>query len=97
MSDSYPITFPKDGKALVKLEKLSAPKTGAPIYVLHFLGAHTPDNRLTSAFLSAILQTLEHVEKAWDDQDEQKIGAALVTTAQVEATSKFYSNGYVSW
>ena len=89
---SYPISFPSEGKALLKLDKTSS---SPYIYTLHFLGAHTPDNRLTHAFLEAILAALKHVEKEWDNlpNEEQKKGAALITTGQADEKAKFYSNG----
>jgi hypothetical protein len=89
---SYPLSFPDPaGKALLRLERTpSAPF----IYTLHFLGAETPDNRLTHNFLSALLLALKHVEKEWDGLGDQQLGgAALITTGQIEEKSKVYSNG----
>lgn len=87
---SYPITFPKD-KALLRLERTAS---SPYIYTLHFLGAETPDNRLTHKFLEGILSALKHVEKEWDGLgDDQKKGAALITTGQTDEKAKFYSNG----
>lgn len=89
---SYPLTFPSS-KALVRLERTSSSPF---IYTLHFLGAETPDNRLTHNFLESLLSAFQHVEKEWDGLDEQqKKGAALITTGQIEEKSKFYSNGCV--
>lgn len=88
---SYPVSFPAD-KPLMRLERI---QTSPNIYVLHFLGAETPDNRLTVPFLEQLMKALEHVEKAWDDQEDQKTGAALITTGETQAKSKFYSNGCV--
>lgn len=89
---SYPIAFPADS-AVLRLERTSS---SPYIYTLHFLGAETPDNRLTHRFLGAILDALKHVEKEWDGLDDgQRGGAALITTGQTEEKSKFYSNGCV--
>lgn len=90
-SASFPASGPAD-KALVRVDGQEGPGESA-IYVLHLLGTQTPDNRLTVALLTAIMEALVHVEKAWDDSDAQKKGAALVTTAQVQPDSKFFSNG----
>jgi enoyl-CoA hydratase/carnithine racemase len=88
---SYPLSFPSD-KALLRLERTdSFPR----LYTIHFLGAETPDNRLTHKFLEALLSALQHVEKEWNNmsnEDQQK-GAALLTTGSTDAKSKFYSNG----
>lgn len=87
------LNFPSQGKALVTLER--TPSTPI-IYTIRFLGAETPDNRLTHNFLGALLQALEHVEQEWDrtlSDEEKKGGAALVTTGQVDEKAKFYSNG----
>lgn len=87
---SYPISFPED-KPLLRLER---PSSSPYIYTIHFLGTESPDNRLTHAFLGALLNALKHVEKEWDSLDEgQKKGAALITTGQTDEKAKFYSNG----
>ncbi|PWN92692.1 ClpP/crotonase [Acaromyces ingoldii] len=85
--------FPKDGKALLTLERSSSSPI---IYTVTFTGGETPDNRLTHKFLDAILAALEHVEQEWDrtlSDEEKKGGAALVTTGQIVEGAKFYSNG----
>jgi enoyl-CoA hydratase/carnithine racemase len=87
---SYPKSFP-EGKALIRLERSDS---SPYIYTVHFLGAETPDNRLTHDFLSSLLAALKHVEKEWDNLDDlQKKGAALITTGQTDEKAKFYSNG----
>lgn len=89
--------FPKDGKALLTLERSSSSPI---IYTVTFTGGETPDNRLTHKFLDAILAALEHVEHEWDrtlSDDEKKGGAALVTTGQIVEGAKFYSNGCVGF
>lgn len=90
MSSSYPLSFPAD-KGLIRLERTpSSPY----IYTIYFLGVETVDNRLSHNFIGALLAALQHVEKEWDNLDaEQKGGAALITTAQVDEKNKFYSNG----
>ncbi|UZJ55461.1 hypothetical protein CBS101457_004781 [Exobasidium rhododendri] len=89
---SYPLSFASSaGKALLRLQRTP---TAPYIYSLHFLGAETPDNRLTHQFLGAFLSALKHVEKEWDGLgDEQLKGAALISTGQTDEKSKFYSNG----
>lgn len=72
--------------------ELSEPKPS--IFQITYLGAQTPDNRLTPEFLGAILEALNAVEKKWEDismGDNASEGAALVTTAALN--SKFFSNG----
>jgi enoyl-CoA hydratase/carnithine racemase len=89
-SASYPVGFPSSDKAFVRLERVSQ---SPDIFVIRMLQVDTPDNRLTPQFLSAYLQALDHVEKVWNDLDNQKPGAALITTGMTEDSSKFFSNG----
>jgi enoyl-CoA hydratase/carnithine racemase len=89
-------SFPSSGKALLTLEEHSqSPR----IYILRFLGAHTPDNRLTRDFLTALNEALVHVWQQWDSiagEEAGAQGAALITTGVVDESNKsnkFYSNG----
>lgn len=81
--------FPSSGTALVTVTE---PKPS--IFVLAYLGAQTPDNRLTPQFLTAVLEALNFVEKKWEDismGDNVADGAALISTAALD--SKIFSNG----
>lgn len=86
---SSPTNFPSSGRALVTVTE---PKPS--IFVLAYLGAQTPDNRLTPEFLTAVLEALNFVEKKWEDismGDNVGDGAALISTAALD--SKIFSNG----
>ncbi|CAO1628571.1 unnamed protein product [Sympodiomycopsis kandeliae] len=78
----------------------------APIFIVTFLAAQTPDNRLTPQFLTALLSALEHIESVWDNREGtvlEQNGAAVVLTGLNRATNpdteasnkglKFFSNG----
>ncbi|KDN45591.1 ClpP/crotonase [Tilletiaria anomala UBC 951] len=78
--------------------RLTVPSPG--LFLLTFTGGETPDNRLTAHFLSAFLEALEYVQAKWEAISDGNVegadvakGAALVTTGQTEAGSKFFSNG----
>jgi Delta3-Delta2-enoyl-CoA isomerase len=86
---SFPVSFPAD-KPVLRLDRL---QTSPSIYVLHMLSAETPDNRLTVHFLEQWMEALNFVEKEWDQSDEQKAGAALISTGPTDPKAKFYSNG----
>ncbi|CAO1634383.1 unnamed protein product [Parajaminaea phylloscopi] len=95
----YPLGFkstvpgPASDQDLVRVDYRK--EGNAPIFVLTFLSAQTPDNRLTPQFLTAVASALDHVEAQWDDTfSSEPNGAGLVLTGLIEGShSKFFSNG----
>lgn len=92
MPSSYTRDFPSSSP-VVRLDFDGS----SQLYVLHFLGAETPDNRLSHKFiLDGLLPALEHVENEWDalvDSGDAATGAALITTGATDEKAKIYSNG----
>lgn len=97
---TYPLEFKSTVEpiqaALVKLEVDTS--TPSPIFILTFLSAQTPDNRLTPQFLTAVLSALQHVQQTFENDilssSDHPQGAALVLTGQTSGPhSKFFSNG----